>query len=358
MQRTPFALAAIAALGLLAGPAHAQSGSSTDERIEDARKRAEEGRRHAAEYREQQKDKRGEDEGGDEFTERIVKTFNAGDRPTVVLANIAGDVKISGASGAETKVEAIKRVRARSEADAQRQFEATRVDVEEHAGRVEARTSYTGGKNRVSVDYIVSAPVLAMVDVRSVSGDIVIQGVKGEVRAETVSGDIAATGLARESTLKAVSGDVNVSSSAVDGELGTSSVSGNVVVKGFKARSVNAVTVSGDVMMQSASCERVLARSVSGNVMLEGSLAKGGRYEFKSHSGDIKLVMDGKTGFEIDASSFSGRIKSEVPLTVRSTSGGEEHGHPNRRLEGVFGDGSAQIEVATFSGNVIIAKSQ
>jgi len=57
---------------------------------------------------------------------------------------------------------------------------------------------------------------------------------------------------------------------------------------------------------------------VSGDLTYAGPIDRGGRYEFKSHSGNVVLVVDGKTGFEIDARTYSGRLRSELELTHRA----------------------------------------
>ena len=65
--------------------------------------------------------------------------------------------------------------------------------------------------------------------------------------------------------------------------------------------------------------ERLTAKTVSGDIDFDGSLARGGRYEFNAHSGDVRLVLANVTGFELDASTFSGSIRSDFPVTLRST---------------------------------------
>lgn len=63
-------------------------------------------------------------------------------------------------------------------------------------------------------------------------------------------------------------------------------------------------------------------------------------------------------GFELNASSFSGTITSDLALTM--TSGGDNERGRRRRQEirGTFGDGSAVLELNAFSGNVRIVKKQ
>ena len=289
-------------------------------------------------------------------SERIVRTFKAGEGTTLVLSNLAGDIIVNGSGGGEITIEAIKRVTGRDDAEMKRFLEETRIEMDEHGSRIEVRTIHGGSRNRSRVNYTIAVPPATMLDLRSIAGDVTVSGIKGETRIETVSGSIVASGLSRATSLKAVSGDVSVSQATVDGDLVTGTVSGEISLAAVKARRIEAATVSGDVLLRSAWCEQIVARSVNGAVELSGALAPGGRYAFKSHSGDVRLFLDGKVGFEIEASTFSGTIKSDLPLKKDAGNESGGMGPHTRTIRGVFGDGSAQLEVATFSGNVYVGK--
>ena len=73
-----------------------------------------------------------------------------------------------------------------------------------------------------------------------------------------------------------------------------STVSGTVIATGLKVRALEAGSVSGDVRLSGMQVERVEAKSVSGNIEFDAPLAKGGRYEFTSHSGNVRLVLVGQ----------------------------------------------------------------
>ena len=64
--------------------------------------------------------------------------------------------------------------------------------------------------------------------------------------------------------------------------------------------------------------------------------------------------MTGDTGFELDANSFSGSIRSDLPLT--GSVGGDDRGRRQRAVRGVYGNGSAVLHLTTFSGNIVIEK--
>ena len=79
--------------------------------------------------------------------------------------------------------------------------------MRQNGTRVEVDTVHKRG-SRAWVDYTVIVPAGTTVDVKSVSGDVQVSNVRGEVRAESVSGDVVASALPRVALLKSVSGDV------------------------------------------------------------------------------------------------------------------------------------------------------
>ena len=302
---------------------------------------------------------------GPEQTERVSRKVKIGRDGRFSLANIAGDIVVTGGTGDEVSIEAVKRTRGDKS-----ELARVQVTVEEHAGRVDVRTE--GEQNRtdrnrrtdhVSVDYTVSDPASVAVDVHSVSGSVKINGVHGTLRAETVSGDVTTTDSPKLETARTVSGDVWITSAAADGDLTAASVSGNVTAKGLKARGLDLGSVSGDITVSDVTCDRLGVKSVSGNVEYAGAIVKAGRYEINSHSGTVRLLLANPAGFELNANSFSGSIRSELPITIGGDAARRD-GTPRRRrdgasnhaMRGTFGDGSATLVVRTFSGDIILAK--
>jgi hypothetical protein len=67
----------------------------------------------------------------------------------------------------------------------------------------------------------------------------------------------------------------------------------------------------------------------------------------------------GDTGFELNASTFSGSIRSELPLTVGGNdASGRRRAMTNRTMHATYGDGSAVLTVRSFSGDVVITKGR
>ena len=304
-------------------------------------------------------------QGREEQTERQTRTLKLGANGELSLQNIAGDITVTKSNGNDTTVEIVKIARARTADEAKTQLGLVTVTVTERNGRAEVKTEYPGdqgggwGWNRrganVSVAYNVTTPANTRLTINSISGNIRLSDVKGDLSVNTISGSVRVANGGRIGSAKSVSGAVEIVDTQIDGALEAQSVSGAVTLRRVNARRVNVGSVSGSVQVEDLQCDRVEAHSISGDVQYGGALAKGGRYELTSHSGNVRVDVAGGTGFELEANSFSGSIRSDVALTNQST--GDDRG-PMRRhaLRGVFGDGSAVLEVTTFSGSVVIGK--
>ena len=298
---------------------------------------------------------------GPEQTDRFSRKLKLGRDGRVSVSNISGDIVVTGGSGDEVSIDAVKRTRGD-----QGQLANVRIVVDDRPGRVDVRTDYDMGRsvrnNNVSVDYTVTVPSGASVELKSVSGTIKVTGVRGAVRAESVSGDVTTTDTPRVELAKSVSGDVTLSGIQIDGDLSASSVSGSVKARGVKAHSLDLGSVSGDLTVSDVTCDRLNAKSVSGGFEYSGSIARGGIYDINLHSGTARFVLVNPTGFELTANTFSGNIRSDLPLTIggdqdRGGRNNREHRGPgNRAMRATFGDGSATLTVHTFSGDIVIAR--
>jgi DUF4097 and DUF4098 domain-containing protein YvlB len=185
-----------------------------------------------------------------------------------------------------------------------------------------------------------------------------VTGVRGEVSARAVSGDVEVRGAARRTRLTSVSGDV------VGAQLGedvrANSVSGDVSLDDVGGE-VEAETVSGEITVRrSPRVRRMRAQSVSGEIAYDGGIARDGRYEFSSHSGEIRLALPADVGAALALRTFSGSIDSAFPLTLQPAGDGRSFvggRGGNRNMEFTLGQGGARISAETFSGTITLARS-
>ena len=297
-----------------------------------------------------------------EQVERTTRTLRIGATGDLVLGNISGDITVSRGSGTDVSVEIVKTARARTEDEARELLQLVQVEVIERSGRAEVKTQYPQGdemrrNNRrnfnVSVAYNVTAPPGIRLRASSISGSVVIRDIRGEMSAESVSGTVRVFNGGRIASAKSISGNVELNDTEIDGNFNASSASGSVLLRHVKARQLDLGSISGDIQLDDVSCQQVAAQTVSGNVRFGGPVAKSGRYDLSSHSGNVTVAIGGSEGFEVEATSFSGSIRSDFTFTTGGDSGNSRW---RRSMRGVYGDGSAVLDLTTFSGNIVISK--
>lgn len=278
----------------------------------------------------------------------IRRTIDVGPEGELSLSNISGDIHVTGTEGGSIVIEATKNY----SGDARRGEDDVEVDISQVGDRVRVETRHRGrrGHRGVSVDYRVSVPRGTRVELASVSGDVTMESVDGESTVRSVSGSVSVSDAGNLAGAKSVSGEVEVrrARSRRDAEIAT--VSGDLRVSDIEAVELAVESVSGDVLIDGAFCERGSLSSVSGDLRYTGRIADGGRYELESHSGDVIMELTGDVGFGLEANTFSGDIESDFSMRVTSSD------RRQRKLEGVYEDGSAFIEASTFSGDIEIRR--
>jgi hypothetical protein len=270
----------------------------------------------------------------DEFSSSIDTTVALSGNGTVDLSLVSGEIVVT--SWGRNDV----RVHATSERGILR-FDASpsRVTLGVRSDRGEL------GDTR----YEVTIPKSARVVAQGVSGDVRTRG-GSDVEAHSVSGDVRVADATGRVEIESVSGDASaqrvgagVKASTVSGELTLSDITGDV----------DANTVSGDIILDGVRSSFVRTNTTSGDVRFMGTLDPRGRYEFNSHSGDIRIAIPGG-GATLDVHTFSGDVDSEFPMTLQP---GSRSGDRGKGMQFTIGGGGARISAQTFSGDITIERA-
>jgi Putative adhesin len=196
------------------------------------------------------------------------------------------------------------------------------------------------------VEYTVTVPTGTRVILHSISGDLEVQGTRGELEARSVSGDIRADDVARNATLESLSGNMTVHNDRGDLHMRTVSGDGEAdVVTG----DVTFTSVSGHGYVTHAASRNLHMESVSGDLTYGGTLDPSGTYDLHAHSGDVHLDLPADASATVSLDSFSGEITSDFPITIQPRG---ETGPAAQHLDATLGKGGARITVVTFSGDI------
>lgn len=172
-----------------------------------------------------------------------------------------------------------------------------------------------GNRNDTSIDFVVRLPAGLHLDIKTVSGDVIGDGIRGE-------------------------------------QVDFGTVSGNVSLTDVAATSLDANSVSGDIDLARIRSREVSAETVSGDVSFGGTIDGRGRYDFKSLSGDVVLTLADQPDAKVSAATFSGRLSSDFPVTRDDTR------RRRNRFNATWGTGGAELDLESFSGDIEIRQAK
>ena len=141
----------------------------------------------------------------------------------------------------------------------------------------------------------VEVPRGSRLDISSMSGDVSAQRV-GEVRIRTMSGQVKLSGVAK-ADVQSISGDTRIEDSS--GPVRLHTVSGTSVVS------------------SSGNAPQVEFQSASGSLEWAGLCGKDCHLSAETVSGELRLLVDPKSSFELSYSSHSGELRDEMNLAVK-----------------------------------------
>jgi hypothetical protein len=212
----------------------------------------------------------------------------------------------------------------------------------------------------VSISYTLTVPSASSLKSKTGSGSQHIEGVDGAVEASSGSGSLTFRDAGKE--LRASTGSGSITADRIGGGFHATSGSGSIRATGVTG-AITAKTGSGGIDVAQTGKGDVQVSSGSGSVRLRGvrgalraSTASGGLtiegelsadWRLSASSGTVSIDLPRGQGFELDASTGSGRIDVDFPVTVRGTI--------NRRsLRGSTPGGGPLLHVRTSSGGISI----
>ncbi len=177
--------------------------------------------------------------------------------------------------------------------------------------------------NNVSIDYVVTAPRGTNINANSGSGDLNITGLSASLKASTGSGDIFANDLTGDVSLDTGSGEIHAR------------MNGSHYTK--------AETGSGTIQLEGVT-GGLYSQTGSGDIAISGQ--PGDNWKLETGSGSVTLNT-GKSAYNLDASTGSGDVHSDPPLTTHGTL---NHHHITGQING----GGPTVRVDTGSGDIRI----
>jgi hypothetical protein len=217
----------------------------------------------------------------------------------------------------------------------------THVNVRVNGAVLSLEASADRGPANI-VDYELTVPSWMPLKLSGMYATVSVDGSKAPIEVETLEGDITVKGGAESVKLGSTQGKIVVSGvrgrlelNSVSEDIEASDIQGDIVVEG----------ISGDIILRRIDAKSVEVETISGELIYDGRIVDGGHYSLLTHSGEIYLSVAEGTNATIATATGSGDVRASFPLP------GSER--PSRRRQTYrLGNGSATVELETFSGDV------
>ena len=234
----------------------------------------------------------------------------------VEVRNTNGGITVEGWDRNEVQVEAIKQVKADSDAKAKEVLQKIRIDVQAGSGQVRIETRLpkeegglfkilTGNSTNYSVTYKIRAPRDVVANLHNTNGGVRLVGTRGKAVLETTNGG---------ASVERVAGDIRMRST--NGGLSVAEASGNL----------DGETTNGGITAHFT--------EVDGDITLSTT------------NGGVTLKVPRDIRASVDVATSNGSIRSDLEV---------EGGHKGRKsLTGDFNGGGGSLKIRSTNGGVRI----
>jgi hypothetical protein len=282
--------------------------------------------------------------------ERVVeKTFQVQPGVHLKASTSGGDVRITSSSGSVVTVVAKEHIRASSEAEADEVLKKLDLTIAQNGNEVVASAScgssgfHFGSWPPVQVDFLITVPVSASVELKTSGGDVVVGDLAGEVRAHTSGGDVKLGSIGGEIDASTSGGNVSLVEGRGNVRLSTSG--GNVSVDHIVGTAV-LKTSGGDIKIESVE-NTLMAETSGGDVKAGFKGALKGDCELSTSGGEVRATVSRDAAFHLDASTSGGEVNASG-LTITIDRGGAG----KSSLAGLVNGGGPLLKLRSSGGNI------
>ncbi|MHC4618321.1 MAG: M56 family metallopeptidase [Planctomycetota bacterium] len=260
--------------------------------------------------------------------EEFIAPFASGAR--LAVRGINGSINVSAAAEPECRIKATIKVETKNKEETRKLRDKVKIDVSQVAESlsVEVQQPRLRRKQSVTVDFEITLPRQANLDLRTNNGSIDVADISGDIESRTNNGSLSAVRTAGNTRLRTNNGRINITKAA----LAPGAIKAN-------NGSITCKEISGDLQ----------ANLNNGRVKV--SYAKTApnvcSVSINTNNGDIDFTAPPNFSAVVEAQTRIGSIRTDLPLTVKGWLG--------KTVSGTLGKGEGKLHLETSNGSIRIA---
>jgi len=307
----------------------------------------------------------------DATSDIVRKTLPAQPGGKLVIDTDRGAITVSGGRENEVAIEITRKVTRGSGKKAIELLERHRVELVEDSGtfRLTAdlegddRWSFRGPQLEVAIHVLV--PRRFHLDARTAGGSVRVGGLNGDVATRTSGGSLHFEDLTGRLNGRTAGGSIHglhlkgpVDVSTSGGSVELDGVSEGPIKVGTSGGSLRLIGIAGPLEARTSggsirietSATPIFATTSGGSIEARLTDIPKGSIELRSSAGGVSLGLPEKSGFQLDASTSAGNVRSEFPVSVNQSG-------DRSALKGPVNGGGPNIKLRSSAGFIRINKS-
>jgi DUF4097 and DUF4098 domain-containing protein YvlB len=210
----------------------------------------------------------------------------------------------------------------------------SKVEVEhlQKSNRIKIESQLLPGADNQSgrVDYELTVPPNATIRLRSSTGPLTVDRLRGDL------------------TLEGADAPIEIRNSG-GGHVHVNTMKGPITLTEVHSAHIEITSISGDVHLSSVTGPFVQVKSGSGNISYDGDFGSDGDYTFTTHTGDIEALVPATTSADFNARSVQGLVQSDLSLVHN-----ERPKFPvnANSFAGTVGKASSEVVFTSISGKI------
>ncbi len=246
--------------------------------------------------------------------------FTVGPKADISVETQYGGILVRSGTGTEVVVTATLKS---DNVEVDRQQNASRIEIASHVLRGD-------GPENGQVDYELLVPADATVNIRSSSGPLWAEGLRGDL------------------TLEGADAVVNVRN-INSGHVNVRTMRGPITLTDVHNAHIDVNSIAGAIHLNRVTGPVVQATTGRGQILYDGDFGSRGEYKFNTHTGDIEALVPADVSADFKAHSVLGRVQHDFPLQPRHSRYSEQAGSS---FVGSAGKASSEVVLRSFSGRI------
>lgn len=274
----------------------------------------------------------------DEYTFQFQRIIDIEQPVTLNLGLEVGSVEVNGIEGNQIRIDAVKRIAAANEKDAEAVASYIEIKVDETKKNVAVATNYLripyrgqsfwqrllgwGEDSYGAVDYKISLPIGCSISVTALDAKVFLSGIQGDVNVQLAAGETTGEFIFGPVTVRQPVG--NISLDAIEGDIRVRSNKSDVLI----GQALGALDIT----------------TQTGNIMIKSELVSPRNSYIQTTTGTITFMVPPTASAKFTIETETGEIASELPLAITSLN--------QNRLVGEINEGGTSVKLHSSTGDV------